>query len=114
MEFLSQLNIKEDNSGAFTGSAWLPSSNKKIESYSPVDGKLIASVNLIDRKNYDAVVQKAQAAFLQWRLWPAPRRGDMVRQIGEALRENKLPLGKLVSYEMGKSLRTTTSCVSVE
>ena len=105
MDFLSQLKISGNNKGVFTGTNWLSSKGEKIESYSPVDGKLIASVNTVDKENYDAVVQKAQEAFLRWRLWPAPKRGDIVRQIGDALRENKLPLGKLVSYEMGKSLQ---------
>lgn len=105
MDFLSQLNISGNNKGVFTGTNWVSSKGEKIESYSPVDGKLIASVNTVDKENYDAVVQKAQEAFLRWRLWPAPKRGDIVRQIGDALRENKLPLGKLVSYEMGKSLQ---------
>ncbi|HEV8079226.1 MAG TPA: aldehyde dehydrogenase family protein [Chitinophagaceae bacterium] len=105
MDFLSQLKITTNNNGVSTGTKWLSVNGDKIESYSPVDGKLIASVNVVDKKNYEAVIQKAQEAFLQWRLWPAPKRGEIVRQIGEALRENKLPLGKLVSYEMGKSLQ---------
>src|ERR1035437_9720528 len=105
MDFLSQLKITGKNKGVSTGTAWLSSKGEKIESYSPVDGKLIASVNAVDKESYEAVIQKAQEAFLKWRLWPAPKRGDIVRQIGEALRENKLPLGKLVSWEMGKSLQ---------
>lgn len=105
MDFLSQLNISKNNSGVFTGTKWLSSGNNKIESYSPVDGKIIASVNTVDKESYDAVIEKAQDAFVRWRLWPAPKRGDVVRQVGEALRENKMLLGKLVSYEMGKSLQ---------
>lgn len=105
MDFLSQLKIKDNNSGAFTGLHWLSSAGEKLDSYSPVDGKLIASVNTIDKETYETILQKAQEAFLKWRLWPAPKRGDIVRQMGDALRENKLPLGKLVSYEMGKSLQ---------
>ena len=105
MDFLSQLKISTNNNGVSTGTEWLSSKNEKIESYSPVDGKLIASVSTVNKKNYEAVIQKSQEAFLRWRLWPAPKRGEIVRQIGEALRENKLPLGKLVSYEMGKSLQ---------
>ena len=105
MDFLSQLKISANNNGVSTGTEWLSSKNEKIKSYSPVNGKLIASVNAVDKKNYEKVILKAQGAFLRWRLWPAPKRGDIVRQIGDALRENKLPLGKLVSYEMGKSLQ---------
>jgi len=105
MDFLSQLNISRNNNGVFTGTKWLKTTNEKIESFSPVDGKLIASVSTVDKEAYESVIQKAQEAFVRWRLWPAPKRGDIVRQIGDALRENKLPLGKLVSYEMGKSLQ---------
>ena len=105
MNFLSQLNISKNNNGVSTGTKWLSPKTKKIESHSPVNGKLIASVNVVDKESYEAVVTKAQEAFLEWRLWPAPKRGDIVRQIGDVLRENKLPLGKLVSYEMGKSLQ---------
>ena len=76
-----------------------------MSSFSPVDGKLIATVTITDKESYDIVVKKAQAAFKEWREWPAPKRGEIVRQIGEALRANKEPLGKLVCYEMGKSLQ---------
>jgi aldehyde dehydrogenase (NAD+) len=76
-----------------------------MDSWSPVDGKKIASVQLASRDSYDAVMENAQAAFLEWRQWPAPRRGEVVRQIAEALRAKKDALGRLVSYEMGKSLQ---------
>ena len=105
MEFLKQLNIKEINDGVSTGQQWIGGIGATISSQSPVDGKLIASVKSSDKNNYETVVRKAQEAFLEWRLWPAPRRGEVVRQIGDALRQYKEPLGKLVSYEMGKSLQ---------
>jgi aldehyde dehydrogenase (NAD+) len=105
MNFLKELHIDQNNKGVFTGNNWLESSGEKLESYSPVDGKLIATVTLADKGSYDAVAQKAQEAFIKWRLWPAPKRGEVVRQVGDALRENKSALGKLVSYEMGKSLQ---------
>ncbi len=105
MEFLQQLNISSKNSGTSTGSEWIVSKGKPIESFSPVDGKLIAAVTTTDKESYDAVISKAKSAFTEWRQWPAPKRGDVVRQIGEALRAQKEPLGKLVSYEMGKSLQ---------
>ncbi|RYZ21090.1 MAG: aldehyde dehydrogenase family protein, partial [Chitinophagaceae bacterium] len=73
--------------------------------YSPVDGKEIALVTLADSAAYETVIKKAQEAFLEWRMWPSPKRGDIVRQVGEALRRHKEPLGQLVSYEMGKSLQ---------
>lgn len=102
---LSKLNILETNPGTSTGKMWPASKGKKIRSHSPVDGKLIATIISTDKKSYDDIASVAGAAFLKWRLWPAPRRGEVVRQVGEALRLNKMDLGKLVSYEMGKSLQ---------
>ena len=104
-DILKQLGIKENNKGVSTGINWLQSRGETITSYSPVDGKVIASVTAADKEAYEAVIQKAQEAFKEWRNWPAPKRGEVVRQIGEALRAKKEPLGKLVSYEMGKSLQ---------
>jgi aldehyde dehydrogenase (NAD+) len=104
-KILSKLGIEKINEGASTGTKWIKSNGGKIDSYSPVDGKRIASVKSVDRDNYDAVVAQAQAAFTEWRTWPAPKRGEIVRHVGEALRKYKEPLGKLVSYEMGKSLQ---------
>ena len=102
-EALSQLGIKKNNSGVSTGSKWYRTQGTVIESYSPVDGKLIGTVRSCDEKTLEKVVAKSQEAYKTWRTWPAPRRGEIVRQIGDALRKNKEPLGKLVSYEMGKS-----------
>lgn len=105
MEFLKQLKIESTNSGASTGLKWMGSGGSAIQSFSPVDGKLIASVTSTDKEAYEKIISKAQSAFMEWRLWPAPKRGEIIRQIGESLRRNKEPLGKLVSYEMGKSLQ---------
>lgn len=105
MEFLQSLKLASKNKGVSTGNTWFESSGKWVDSYSPVDGKLIGSVQVADRANYDQVIAKAEEAFKIWRTWPAPKRGEVVRQIGEALRQYKEPLGKLVSYEMGKSLQ---------
>ncbi|MDF2382683.1 aldehyde dehydrogenase family protein [Nostoc ellipsosporum NOK] len=105
MDFLKDLNISSLNKGVSTGTVWLDAGGEVIDSFSPVDGKKIASVTSADRASYETLVTKAQAAFLEWRTWPAPKRGEIVRQIGEALRKYKTPLGKLVSYEMGKSLQ---------
>ncbi len=102
---LKTLGINKINSGAATGTKILKATGENIGSYSPVDGKLIATVTAADSKNYDAVIKQAEKAFLEWRMIPAPKRGEIVRQIGEALRKYKEPLGKLVSYEMGKSLQ---------
>jgi len=105
MEFLKTLKIGKENKGVSTGIQWLDSKGEVYTSYSPVDGKVIGTVKSADRETYEAVIKKAEEAFKVWRLVPAPKRGEIVRQIGEALREYKEPLGKLVSYEMGKSLQ---------
>ncbi|MCF1714888.1 aldehyde dehydrogenase family protein [Flavihumibacter sp. RY-1] len=105
MEFLRTLGVDAQNIGSSTGSNWLESTGPSISSYSPVDGKLIGSVQTTDKAAYEAILKQAGAAFLEWRQWPAPRRGEIVRQVGEALRAQKENLGKLVSYEMGKSLQ---------
>jgi aldehyde dehydrogenase (NAD+) len=104
-DFLQALHLQASNAGTSTGSQWLESSGSVLESYSPVDGSLIGTVTATDAGSYEAVVAKAQAALAEWRQWPAPRRGEIVRQVGDALRQYKEPLGKLVSYEMGKSLQ---------
>lgn len=102
---LSTLGIEKMNEGVATGTKWLKSGGEKIDSFSPVDGKLIASVTAADQKNYEAVVTQAQKSFEEWRMYPAPKRGEIVRQVGDALRKYKDPLGRLVSCEMGKSLQ---------
>lgn len=104
-DILKSLNIESLNKGGSTGNEWLSSSGVTINSYSPADGKLIAAVQTVTEVEYNHVVAAAEKAFLEWRTWPAPKRGDIVRQIGDALRINKEALGKLVSYEMGKSLQ---------
>lgn len=102
---LKQLGIKAINSGASVGNQWINGSGESIQSFSPVDGKLIASVSSTTEKEYHKVTEKAKEAFKVWRNIPAPQRGEVVRQIGEELRANKQQLGILVSYEMGKSLQ---------
>mgnify|MGYP002403148726 CR=1 FL=1 len=104
-EVLKQLGIREKNNGSSTGKQWISSQGKTVTSFSPVDGKEIAEVVCADREAYEHIINTASKAFLEWRMWPSPRRGDVVRQIGDALRQNKEALGKLVSYEMGKSLQ---------
>ena len=102
---LKSLNVKASNPGVSTGKKWLTVKAKPIVSFSPVDGKKIGEVIPADRAAFSKVVQEAEAAFLKWRLVPAPKRGEVVRQIGDALRAKKQDLGILVSYEMGKSLQ---------
>lgn len=106
MDFLKELGIKEENLGASTGLKWYGSkSDDKIDVVSPVDGKHIATVYQASEEDYETVVKTAHEAFLQWRKIPAPKRGEIVRLVGQKLREYKDSLGKLVSYEMGKSLQ---------
>lgn len=104
-DILNQLGIQQVNGGASTGKQWIKTKGKEISSSSPVDGKNIAVVTACDDEVYEQVLNQAQKAFLEWRMYPSPKRGDIVRQVGEALRKYKEPLGKLVSYEMGKSLQ---------
>lgn len=105
MDFLRTLGIQVNNLGVSTGVNFLPGQGGSIDSFSPVDGKLIASVNGATPSHYEEVVVKAQEAFEVWRRWPAPKRGEIVRQLGESFRTHKEALGQLVSYEMGKSLQ---------
>ena len=104
IRFLRQLGVKKFNNGTSTG---LKSSNSRNyqPSPSPVDGHLIGAVSNTTPKEYDRVIRTAEIAYESWRLVPAPKRGEIVRQYGEALRRHKDPLGRLVSYEMGKSLQ---------
>lgn len=101
---LDQLNVKDVNEGTSTGSDFF-ATGELLESYSPVDGTLIAKVKTTTKADYERMMQTSQEAFTQWRMVPAPQRGEIVRQFGDKLRELKEPLGKLVSYEMGKSLQ---------
>lgn len=105
MEFLQLLKIQSQNNGVSTGLHSVKTKGEKINSYSPVDGKLVASITAADADAYEAVVKKAESAFIEWRSWPAPKRGEVVRQFAQELRKNKQSLGTLVSYEMGKSLQ---------
>ena len=101
---LNLLGVNKDNKGTSTGLISF-GDGKKINSYSPVDGNLIGSVNSSTAKDYEKVVQAASLAFRDWKNKPAPQRGEFVRQYGEKLRKYKQPLGELVSCEMGKSLQ---------
>lgn len=102
---LDQLGIKEEvNSGASTGKQ-LNTNGEVVVSSTPVDGSPIGSVKFATVEDYHQVVEVATKGFVEWRKWTAPQRGEVVRQVGNALRENKEALGALVSYEMGKSLQ---------
>jgi aldehyde dehydrogenase (NAD+) len=99
---LKKLGVKEINNGTSTGSDYF-SSGEIMASYSPVDGALIGKVKSTSQNDYEKAIKTASEAFQVWRKKPAPLRGEIVRQFGNKLRELKEPLGKLVSYEMGKS-----------
>src|ERR1700759_2563740 len=105
-EILNHLHINDNNEAFSTGGNWGSSAGAQVKVItSPVDGKKIASVKLATEEDYNKVIAKATEAFKKWRSIPAPKRGEIVRQIGEALRAKKQELGALVSYEMGKSLQ---------
>ncbi|HUR28479.1 MAG TPA: aldehyde dehydrogenase family protein [Planctomycetota bacterium] len=103
-EFLQELGIQGKNSGAYAGK-WLPTTGAWLDAHSPATGALIASVRQATPAEYDACVRAAQEAFLRWREVPAPKRGEIVRRMGERLREKKDALGRLVTLEMGKILQ---------
>ncbi|MGK0137031.1 MAG: aldehyde dehydrogenase (NAD+) [Algoriphagus sp.] len=105
IDFLSKLNISANNLGNFDGNSFLNGEGQALESYSPVDAKLIGIASLSTPTDYNTMMLKCQKAFKSWRKKPAPLRGEIVRQMGEAFRLNKMALGQLVSYEMGKSLQ---------
>jgi len=101
-EAMKELGLEQVNQGTSTGENWF-SSGAEIASHSPVDGKLIGKVTSTTKEDYEKVITAATAAFKEWRMMPAPQRGEVVRQFNDELRRLKEPLGKLVSYEMGKS-----------
>lgn len=106
MEFLRRLGIEALNNGVSTGRKWdEDSGGAAFRSLSPADGRTIAAVRLASAAACERTIATAAEAFAIWRQWPAPQRGEIVRQIGQRLRECKEDLGALVSYEMGKSLQ---------
>ena len=102
---LKELNLSKNNFGTSSGKDWVESSGTLRNVFSPVDGNLISSVFETDEKNYKKIISLSKNAFNKWRKIPAPKRGEIVRQIGNKLREKKDALGALVSYEMGKSIQ---------
>ncbi len=99
---LKELGIEDINAGTSTGNDFF-GSGEIIESYSPVDGALIGKVRSTTKEDFEKVMTNATTGFKTWRLMPAPQRGEIVRKFNDELRRLKEPLGKLVSYEMGKS-----------
>lgn len=102
VEVLEKLGLNEVNFGVSTGTRWIETDGDVYGSVSPIDGKEIAKVKTATLEDYETVIQKAEAAFKEWRKVPAPVRGNLIRQIAIALRENKEYLGALVTLEMGK------------
>src|SRR6478672_6723444 len=98
-----QVDVKGINPGVSTGSTHWQGSANVLDSYSPVDGKLIGRIGSAGKEDYEKVMTAALEAFESWRMVPAPKRGEIVRQVGDELRKYKSELGALVSYEMGKS-----------
>ena len=106
MEILRQLGIEDKNFGASTGQEWNHTTDRgEIEALSPVDGRRIASVYSSSADDLEKILKKAEEAFRFWSVVPAPKRGEVVRQIGLKLRAHKEPLGRLVTMEMGKSIQ---------
>ena len=103
-DLLSRLGLTELNSGAWAGAALDTSGGERVVSFNPTTGAAIASVSLATRAHYDTVVGRAAASFASWRMVPAPKRGEIVRQMGEVLRAHKADLGRLVTLEVGKLL----------
>jgi aldehyde dehydrogenase (NAD+) len=101
---LKTLGVNKNNLGSSTGSNFF-ASGENIQSFSPVDGELIGTVQATTKEDYEKIIKTASIAFKQWRDKTAPERGEVVRQFGNKLRDFKEPLGKLVSYEMGKVIK---------
>jgi aldehyde dehydrogenase (NAD+) len=104
-EVLKKLSIQSMNPGGGIGEELWSPNNKILESFSPIDNNLIASVKTCGAAEYELLMKKAQVAAKEWRTWPAPKRGEIIRQMGNVLREHKEDLGRLVSLEMGKSFQ---------
>ena len=101
---IKKLDIKNEELGCSTGSKWF-GTGELISSISPVDGKTIGKIKTGSKEDYETIINTAKEAFIKFRKIPAPKRGELVRQFGEKLRNNKQELGTLVSYEMGKSFQ---------
>jgi aldehyde dehydrogenase (NAD+) len=103
-DFLSRLGIEPVNSGAATTRGFLETTGPELEVHSPIDGAPIAKVRLAERAEYDVVAAEAHRVFADWRNVPAPKRGEILRDVSDALRAHKQDLGRLVTLEVGKLL----------
>jgi aldehyde dehydrogenase (NAD+) len=104
MDLTREFGLQPNHSGAYAGK-WLKTKGPLLESRNPATGEVLGSVAQAGAAEYEATVKAAQAAFLRWRELPAPKRGELVRQMGNAIREKKEPLGRLVTLEVGKILQ---------
>ena len=102
-DFLTRLGLKAVNNGA-ASCGTIETSGREVVSYDPTTGEPIAAVRLAGLEEYEQVVANAQNAFQRWRMLPAPQRGEIIRQVGEALRVHKDDLGRLITLEVGKLL----------
>ena len=98
---LDALGVAAENPGAFDG-AWIATHGERVESLNPATGEPLAAVRLATGEDYERVAAASIRAFHEWRTWPAPKRGEVVRQLGQRLRDHKTALGKLVTLEVGK------------
>ena len=105
LDFIHILGLGNLNSGASLGSKWLKGTGALTESKTPVDGSVIAQIQNASLEDYEKVMACAQNSFREWSRVPAPHRGEIIRQIGNSVREAKDDLGKLISWEMGKIYR---------
>src|SRR2546423_455095 len=99
---LTKLGIESDNAGCAIGRHWRRTSGKPLIARSPIDGSTLAQIRSAQAVDVNAAAEAAHEAFLKWRLIPAPKRGELVRRIGQKLRERKSDLAALVSLEAGK------------
>ena len=100
LDFLNELGIEKANFGGYSDK-WLGSGNE-LDSVTPVDGTLIAKIKQCNSGDYENIMQKSSEIFKKWRMEPAPKRGEVVRNLANAFRKHKVALGKLISWEMGK------------
>ena len=102
-DILKRLGIEARNAGVCVGAdRWIQGAGRELASVNPATNEVIATVMQASAADYDTAVTAAQAGFEQWRLLPAPKRGEVIRDLGNALREYKVPLGELVTLESGK------------
>ena len=99
-EILQRLGLQEYNSGAWTDTAFDTSNGDVYTCHNPTDGSVLGHVHMANKDHLETVISTAQEKFAAWRMLPAPKRGEIVRLMGEALREHKDDLGALVSLEV--------------